>query len=152
MPFVPVKKTHCFFLLLYLTAGYFPINCFFSNIYEIGINSRLCHQLLMCTALGNSAIRNNNNLLCISDRFQPMSNNNNRFILCQLLNGLLEFCLVFRVYTACCFIQNYDRGTVIISSCISDTSFSSIVSILLSVRSNSQPMRTFCFIQISLTF
>lgn len=64
----------------------------------------------MCTALGNSAIRNNNNLLCISDRFQPMSNNNNRFILCQLLNGLLEFCLVFRVYTACCFIQNYDRG------------------------------------------
>lgn len=58
----------------------------------------------MCTALGNSAIRNNNNLLCISDRFQPMSNNNNRFILCQLLNGLLEFCLVFRVHTACCFM------------------------------------------------
>lgn len=70
------------FLLLCFITGQLPVDCLFSNIHKIGINAGLLHQLLMCTSLDNSAVCNNNNLLGIANRFQPMSNNDNSLIFC----------------------------------------------------------------------
>ena len=65
-------------------------------------------KLLLDASAHNLAVRNNQYLVGIADRIQPVSYDNQRFSRHQFADGLLDQCLVLRVGIGGCLVQNDD--------------------------------------------
>lgn len=65
----------------------------------------------MAALLGDAAVRDDQNLVGMTDRIEPVRNNQQRLALAQRADRLLDIALVISVHTGGGFVQN-DNGRV----------------------------------------
>ena len=79
------------------------------NLIELVIRSGFLHQLFVRTALCNLTVFQNDNLICVYNRAEPVRNDKNRLSGNQPGDCLLNQHFVFRVKACGCLVQKNDR-------------------------------------------
>lgn len=72
---------------------------FFSYSHKVPIGTRLSHQLLVGSFFGHCLIVKHQNLICVFNRSQSVSDRDNRLAASQLRKRLLNQMLILRIYT-----------------------------------------------------
>ena len=70
------------------------------RVAEVGIDAFLLHQLRVCAGLDNASVRDDQNPAGSADGGETVGNDKRRAVFCQLVEGMLDFCLRQRVERA----------------------------------------------------
>ena len=76
---------------------------------KVTIDTILCHQFLVCAALNDLSFVHHENLIGMADGFQPVSDHDNCFLLCQLADRFHQFFFILRIDVSGGLVQNDDR-------------------------------------------
>lgn len=75
----------------------------------MGVDAVTIQQITVRAPLGNAVFRDYDDLVCVPDRGEAVSDGDCRTVLCKGLKALLDMTLAFVVQCACGFVKNQDR-------------------------------------------
>ena len=76
------------------------------HMIQFFVDSAFLQKLLMRTALGDSFLRQYQNLLCILDGRKPVCDHERCTVLCELFQGILHHLLALIVECGGCLVKN----------------------------------------------